>query len=110
MKTTITHESDRIIVQTGELKTVFSTAESAADQIVTLHQMIVSPGGEGDYQNPTIETVLRAVPMLQWRRCGECDRISLYRDNMLPACKCEACGSADTRHMLAANQALHRKG
>lgn len=60
------------------------------------------------YANPPMESVLRAVPMLQWRICYACERVSLYRDNILPACMCDACGSADTRPMTEANKVLHR--
>ncbi len=60
------------------------------------------------YGNPSMETILKAVPMLQWRRCWECEYVGLYRDNMLPACKCHVCSSADTRAMPKANRILHR--
>jgi hypothetical protein len=60
------------------------------------------------YANPSIEKILKAVPMLQWRRCVICEYVGLYRDNMLPACKCHACGSADTRAITEANKILHR--
>lgn len=60
------------------------------------------------YANPSTETVLKAVPMLQWRLCRDCEYVGLYRDNILPACKCHVCGSADTRHMREANRVLHR--
>ncbi len=63
---------------------------------------------EQDYANPTLEQILKAVPMLQWRKCHDCGHVDLYQDNMQPACWCKLCGSADTRGFLAANQALHR--
>jgi hypothetical protein len=63
---------------------------------------------ENDYLNPSMELILQAVPMLQWRRCFDCKAELLYRDNMLPACACHKCGSDDTRIMTAANRLLHR--
>ena len=61
------------------------------------------------YGNPSIEMILEAVPLLHWRRCWECKRIALHRDTVLPACKCRACGSPDTRPMLTSNDVLQRK-
>ena len=60
------------------------------------------------YSNPLMERVLRAVPMLGWRRCHDCEYVDLYRDNTLPICKCCICGSPDTRAMVKANKLLHR--
>jgi hypothetical protein len=60
------------------------------------------------FSDPSIELVLQALPMLQWRRCFDCKAELLYRDNMLPACACHKCGSADTRIMTAENRLLHR--
>lgn len=60
-----------------------------------------------NYGNPTIQTVLIAVPLLQWRRCFDCKHIDLYRDNMLPVCRCRNCQSADTRLMKDETKLLH---
>lgn len=56
-------------------------------------------GGEsiGDVRNPPMWMILRACPQLNWRACRECGLIALYRDNILPACRCHDCKSADTR-------------
>ena len=61
-----------------------------------------------NFATPGMDRILQAVPMLQWRLCHDCEYVGLYRDNMLPACACHACGSADTRAMTAANRRLHR--
>lgn len=61
-----------------------------------------------DYANPGMYRILQAVPMLQWRLCPRCEYIGLYRDNMLPICRCHACGSPATRAMQSANAILHR--
>ena len=63
-----------------------------------------------NYAEPPLAEILQAVPLLQWRRCFRCKCEALYRDNMLPACQCHKCGSADTRPMRDANVRLHRTG
>ena len=60
------------------------------------------------FKQPEISEILKAVPMLQWRKCWECQHVGLYSDNILPECKCRLCGSADTRNILEANKLLHR--
>ena len=59
------------------------------------------------YSHPSMARILRAVPMLQWRQCHKCEAIDLYRDNMLPVCKCRECGSPDTRVLTEASRLLH---
>jgi len=65
------------------------------------------PLSDNDFKYPEMARVLQAVPMIQWRRCWKCNQVDLYRDNMLPACRCHACGSADTRIMREESALLH---
>lgn len=62
--------------------------------------------GPIDFANPSIERMLRAVPELCWRYCRGCRHADLYRDCTLPAARCHCCGSADTRLMREATEAL----
>ena len=61
------------------------------------------------YANPPMESILQAVPAIQWRKCWSCGLVALYRDNILPACSCHECGSADTRLMRKETEILGRE-
>jgi hypothetical protein len=62
--------------------------------------------GEDFYANPTLSSILEAVPRLHWRRCWECHDAALFSDNKLPECRCRVCGSEDTRPIKKANELL----
>ena len=62
---------------------------------------------EINYSKPTLKQILKACPLLQWRKCFLCKSIGLYRDSTLPECKCHICGSEDTRTMVARCVELH---
>jgi hypothetical protein len=43
-----------------------------------------------------------AVAKMSHRRCWECEHVAYYLDATIPACRCEECGSADTRRIWTA--------
>ena len=38
-----------------------------------------------------------SLSKMSHRKCWECQHVAYYRDHIFPACKCEKCGSHDTR-------------
>ncbi len=57
-------------------------------------------------EKPTLPQMLDAAPMLQWRKCWECDHVGLHAENMVPWVLCHKCKSADTRQMVKESKSL----
>ena len=62
-----------------------------------------------DWSQPSVYDMLKAAPMLQWRRCYACEAVGLHVDNVDPWVKCHNCGSMDTRQMVKSSRELQEQ-
>ncbi len=46
---------------------------------------------------------MAAVEKMSHRKCHKCGHVGYYRLDFLPYCKCESCGSEDTRLLRKEN-------
>ena len=67
------------------------------------------PLGQFHPTKPSVQQMLEAAPMLQWRKCHDCGHIGLHVENMIPWVNCRKCGSQDTRNLLDCTRQLQNQ-